>query len=71
LGSYPFYIYNAQKIQSEESTSCGLYCVLISLYLSRGLTLSEARAKFTSDLGGNEARLLTFVLKEFAHLLFE
>jgi hypothetical protein len=68
LEPYPFYVYNAQKIQSERSRSCGLYCVIISLYLSRGLTLYEARDKFTDDLGGNEERLAAFVLKEFNYL---
>jgi hypothetical protein len=71
LDKYPFYIYNTKKIQSDQSRSCGLYCVLIALYLSRGLTLYEARNKFTSDLNGNEKRLVTYILKEFGYVLLQ
>jgi hypothetical protein len=68
LKDFPLYIYNKYQIQGAMSRSCGLYCILLAVYLSRGKTLYEARSVFSTDVKGNENTLAAFFLKEFAFL---
>lgn len=41
-----YYVYNNNRIQSFDTNTCGIYCVLYALMRSRGETLSETISTF-------------------------
>ena len=47
--NFPLCVYSNVQIQADSSKSCGQYCCLISAYVTRGMTIVEARAPFGKD----------------------
>jgi hypothetical protein len=70
LKQYPIVKFSPENIQSISSRSCGLYCVLITYFISRGISLREAINVFTDDHICNEIILREEIKKHFYDELF-
>jgi hypothetical protein len=70
LEPYPIIYFSPDNIQSLASSSCGLYCVLITYFISRQATLREGINIFTDDYFCNDVILREKIKELFCDELF-
>jgi hypothetical protein len=70
LKQYPIIYFSPENIQSLSSTSCGLYCVLITYLLSRKVSLRKAIDLFSNDHFCNDIILREKIKEYFYDELF-
>lgn len=61
----PQYRYNAQKIQSDESSWCGLFCIYYLYFRCRNVSFENIISSFSLVLSENDPMVLSFVNEHF------
>lgn len=56
--------YNHFLLQSRSSNVCGLYCIYVAFYLSRGVSFNKMFSQFYTDVDCND----TLLVKKVKHL---
>lgn len=62
----PQYKFNTQKVQSDESTQCGLFCIYYLYFRSRNVSFEDILSSFSHRLSENDKKLLTFFHNHFS-----
>jgi len=57
----PSYKYNAQKIQSDASSNCGLFCIYFLYFRSRNVPYNTIINSFSLHLNDNDDKIVTFM----------
>ena len=61
ITTWNYYKYNMIKLQSDQSQSCGYFCLYYIIHRSRGRSMETIMKDFTSDLYKNEKTVRTFI----------
>lgn len=59
----PRYKYNTQKIQSDDSSNCGLFCIYFLYLRSRDVTFQNILNTFSIHNNENDNKIITFLRK--------
>lgn len=62
----PTYKYNTQKIQSDTSSNCGLFCIYFLYFRSRNVSFKDILKSFSLRLNENDNKLITFIRQNFS-----
>lgn len=61
----PDYRYNAQKIQSDTSSNCGLFCIFFLYLRSRTVPFQDIVESFSNQPSKNDVKVLNFMRNSF------
>lgn len=50
-------VFNSRRVQSPESLTCGLYCILFCHHMSRGRSFESFMTSFGTNLHNNDAHV--------------
>lgn len=59
------FIYNYKKIQSSESSTCGLFCLYFLYYRIRGYSFTEILKRFGKNLSQNDLIVIDLYYKHY------
>lgn len=58
------YVYNTQRLQAHNSSTCGLYCLYFLYYRVRGYSFSNILNRFSLNLKHNDSIVIDFFIKK-------